>query len=285
MCSGLSGGFQRFWVDMWTTYEACFTHSEEMRPAGEAPTGLFHGRMMFTLEANFDQFERGLTDFERRQVPFAMSLALNETRKDVLEADREHKRRVFDNPTRFTLNSTFATRASKRELSVEFQVKEFAAKGTPAAKYLKAQIVGGYRQQKRSERALTARGYMQSNEYWVPGPGVRINAYGNVSGATIVRILSDLQVAADPAQNRSAVSTKRNKNYRRERFFVPSRGSRLAPGVWVRRGKRILPALLFVSAPHYERRYKFFATGAETARHRLPIHWKAAFERAMATAR
>lgn len=241
---------------------------------------------MFTFETNIDEFERGLMDWQRRQIPFALAVALNRMRKDVIDADRDHKERVFDRPRPFTLNSTTASPATKQKLFVEFRVREFAAKGTPAYKYLYAQIMGGYRRQKRSEKALVARGFMDNtNGYWVPGPGVKRDAYGNVSGPTIVRILADLQASTDGSQNRTAQSTKRNRNYRKERYFVPPKGSKLAPGVWVRRGKSIQPALLFVSAPKYDKRYEFFENGMKVARRRLMVHFAATFNMAIRTAR
>jgi hypothetical protein len=73
------------------------------------------------------------------------------------------------------------------------------SKGTPASKFLAPEIYGGQRGQKRSERALTryappdVKRAMGNRGYWVPGPGLTLNAYGNVSGSTMVQILSDLK--------------------------------------------------------------------------------------------
>lgn len=238
---------------------------------------------MFDLSANFEQFLRAFAEHEKA-ANFARVVALTRTARATAGSATsggfvnrgflsEEASRVFDRPTPYTLGGFYWRPATPDKSVFIVGVKDMGgAKNIPAAKFLAAQILGGSRRKKRSEVALTA--LMGNRGYWVPGPGLSLDAYGNVPGGTIKRILSDLQVAdrsAGSNSNRTARSTKRNRNYRKERFFVPKPGSKLAPGVWVRRGREIAPALFFITEAHYQRRFDFFGRGMAFATTRYPV--------------
>ena len=69
----------------------------------------------------------------------------------------------------------------------------------PAWRYLGPQVAGGTRLTKSGERQLIEAGIMRSNEVIVPGQGIKRDAYGNVPGSIMNRILSDLGARADKA--------------------------------------------------------------------------------------
>ena len=71
------------------------------------------------------QLKRTLSDIERRQLPFATSLALTRTALMVKAAEVEEMKRVFDAPTRFTLNSLFVRPAKKSRLEAVVWVKDY----------------------------------------------------------------------------------------------------------------------------------------------------------------
>lgn len=216
-------------------------------------------------------------------VGFAKTVALTRTAKatatEFLPAEAQ---RSFDRPTRTTLNAFYYKPATARREEFIVGIKDQAPKGTPASRYLAPEILGGQRGQKRSERALTnyapsaVRRALGNRGYWVPGPGAPRDAYGNVPGSFVVRVLSALRAQADPLQNATERSRKRRKV--REEFFVLKPHGGGAPGIWVRRRGTILPVFLFVHATHYRQRFDFFGKGMAFAEQRFVIE----LERALA---
>lgn len=228
---------------------------------------------MFTILDNIPAFLKALTEAERG-VGFAKVVALTRTARATAAFLGEETGRVFDRPTPFTRNAFWWRPATPDRSAFDVGVKDFAGKGVAAAKYLRAEIFGGARRMKRSEIALGRLGRGQG--FWVPGPGIKLDAYGNVPGALLRRIISDVKADSEVGYlaNRTGRSRARNRNYRAERYFVPSPSSPLHPGVWVERprgSRKIMPALLFVGAPHYRKRFDFFGRGMKFATERFPV--------------
>lgn len=83
-----------------------------------------------------DEVKSWLKSIPEKQIPFAMSKAINETAKEV-KADLVNEiKKVFDRPTSYTLNSVFIKPATKRDLTAIVGLKEWGGKGTPASKEL-----------------------------------------------------------------------------------------------------------------------------------------------------
>ena len=127
----------------------------------------------------------------RNEHPFALAYALTKTAQDIKVAEIDVMKNVFDRPTRFTLNALFVKPATKTDLTAIVEFKEGFG-SVPAWRYLGPQVAGGARSTKSSERRLIEAGIMKSNEVIVPGQGIKRDAYGNVPGSTMNRILSDL---------------------------------------------------------------------------------------------
>lgn len=236
------------------------------------------------LNMHFDpkDFERGLSDVEKRQLPVATMWALNDTAKDVLVHMQGRMGVVFDNPTRFAKNAFMVWRANKSTLTAE--VKERPSVGS--RHFLKVQERGGARPQTGLERLMKSRlSYDGNITAIVPASGAKLNSYGNWSPGERNKVLSAVQAQGDGRANTTAASRARKKS--RIGYFVPKAGGALSPGVWKRDGKnRVSKILHFTTAmPAYSKRLGFYDGAQEVYDAQFPIRFTDAFQRAMETAR
>jgi hypothetical protein len=95
--------------------------------------------MDVSFRHNVREVERGLSDFARNQVPFATSVALNETAADVAKNATRGLARRLDRPTRFTLRAFSIWRSTRRRLAARVFAKD------RQASYLAIQEEGGER--------------------------------------------------------------------------------------------------------------------------------------------
>ncbi|MEP1934959.1 MAG: hypothetical protein ABJJ37_27105 [Roseibium sp.] len=126
--------------------------------------------MVAHIEANFDAFLKGVTDVEKRQIPFAIALTLNATIEDVETNTVKSLLRRLDRPTPFTLRGLAKRKATKRNMVATLFFKDLQAD------YLEKQETGGERRPKG--RAIT-----------IP-VGQRLNKYGNMPKGAIKRLLA-----------------------------------------------------------------------------------------------
>jgi len=153
------------------------------------------------IEWDSRELTTALDRLTQRQLPFAIAVALTRTGQVIKNAEISEMRRVFDRPTPFTLNSLMLRPATKQRQYAEVWFKDFAPKGTPAAKYLLPQVRGGSRSNKRFEGALRHGGVLGRDEYAIPARGAPKDSYGNVRRGLYQRILSDLGSSRDASQN------------------------------------------------------------------------------------
>ena len=123
--------------------------------------------MEISFAANFREVERDLSDFARKQLPFATSLALNSTAEAVEREARRNLETRLEKPTPFTLRGLLILRSSKARLWADVLMKD------AQAAYLKWQETGGDRPPKA--RAIP-----------VPVHIVR-NAFGNMARGAVKR--------------------------------------------------------------------------------------------------
>lgn len=208
----------------------------------------------------------------RQQVPKATQRTVNYLANRVKDAEIKEMKRAFDRPTRWTLNSTRVQYASQRigRTHALVWLKDEAAKGIPATKYLTPQIHGGRRRAKRFERALWNAGVLPRGWLAVPGQGARMDAFGNMSRGQIVEILSWFRAFGEQGFRANATEEGRRRKARGTRrrrgtaYFAirPGQQSHLHPGVYQRIatgfGWAIKPVLIFVRSASYGRRYHFF---------------------------
>ncbi len=217
-----------------------------------------------------------LRDLDRiaKSVPKVAVEALNKTAFEVRDALKGHMRQAFDRPTPFTLNSLFVIKADERTMRAIVHLKDERATsgGIPANTYLAPQIEGGGRRHKRFEKALIAAGWMKSSQYAIPGRGVKLNQYGNVSQGLYTQVLSALRASPDPLQNETANSKARRKRRGGYRIFpVQRNGSYIGVGRAKANSNQVEMLFFFGRQPVYKaRRFNFYGVAALTARDQLP---------------
>lgn len=192
-----------------------------------------------------------LTAYQSKQLPFATARALTRIAGIVSAFERLEMLKAFDRPTPFTLNSLYTLPATKQKLYSAVGIKDTTTGGSPAARYLTPEIFGGARAQKKSEFSVTIKVHGQTI-YMVPGPGLKLDQYGNVTRARMTQILAALGANLDPnfKSKRSKVS--------QSAYFLGSPGQGRPQGIWQRSGKRLLLLFIFTKRPVYKRRFDFF---------------------------
>lgn len=219
-----------------------------------------------------------------RQRKFATVVALTRTAKAVKDAEVAEMARVFDRPTRYTLNALYVRPATMARPEASVGFKDFAGKGTPAWKYLGPQIEGGARRRKRFETSLARAGLLPQGMFAVPGDAADLDAYGNMARGQIVKILSDLKAFGEVgyvANRRGRGNSRRRR--RAERYFVGGfgRARPLPPGIYKRVGDGpAVPVVAYVRAPRYRRRFDFFRIAERT----VNATFQREFDRALASA-
>lgn len=219
-----------------------------------------------------------------RQAPFAKALTMTRTAVAARDDVSGQLATVFDAPTRFTVNSLKARPATKARPVAEVGFRDFAPKGTPAAKYLQPEVKGGPRRHKGFEQLLIRAGVMRRDEYAVPARGFPLDAAGNLPQGIVTRMLANLRASRDGTANTTARSARRAARRKAATYFVPRRGG-LARGVFERKGDQVRAVLIFVRAPTYRPRFQFDRLVERSARRHLPVIFRAVFAEVAAKAR
>lgn len=233
-----------------------------------------------------------LKNLAAEDAPIVTAFALTKTGQDIKDAEFSSIADVFDRPTRFTLNSLAFKPATKRDLVAEVRFKDGFG-SVPAWRYLGPQVEGGARVHKAHEKRLIRAGIMASSEFAVPGAGVKLDSSGNISGSTIEQILSQLGAAEQMAgykANRTARSAAHAKKKNVGRYFLLRPGAdgradrRVAPGIYFRTGVReLVPVIMFVKPPRYQKRFPFYETAARVFDRRLLVRAREGFDRFVAS--
>lgn len=253
--------------------------------------------MRISVNMQLDRIKNGLRELERNQIPFALAKALTATAKDVQAAEVKEIKDSFDRPTPATLDSIYVQPATKVKPEATVKIKDFMGKGTPAVKYLAAEVEGGQRRAKRFERALQAAGILPPGYFVVPGAAAELDQYGNIKGSQITQLLSYFKAFPEMAGYKANMTDKRRaalakgsaKTGRQGVAYFIARDGWLHPGIWARynfaRGSAIKPVLMFVRSVGYEKRFDFFYAAESTIERVFEGHFNAAWNQAWATAR
>jgi hypothetical protein len=204
------------------------------------------------------------TDQMTKQLPFAISKALNSVGFDARSALKGASRTYLDKPTPFIQNAWRVQKSTKRNLVVTVFPE---AKREP---YLRTNITGGTRGLKPFEAKYLGDGIgnMPANSRLIPAV-VRRNAYGNVGLATLRRISQQ-------------VGTKGRNSV----FIGKPVGDARPAGVYQRApGGKLRP--LFIATPQatYRPRFPIGEIGTKVAERRFGVYLRSALEQAVATAR
>lgn len=243
---------------------------------------------LFELDfsANIAEVQDMLRHTERWIVPYAASTALSKTAFDASQAEQARIRGSFDRPAPFTVKSILYRKATADNLTYRIYIRDEARNGTAPAIYLRPEVYGGFRRAKPYELLLRRIGVLEPDEFTIPAIGVKRNAYGNVSGSLISKIVSQLGARRDPLQNTTARSRKRSKARGGAVYFVPDERHRrsLPRGIYERMASgKIRAVLLFVSGPpRYRKRYPFGQAARTKAQRVFGLHFKTAFDKMVA---
>lgn len=144
------------------------------------------GSVDVDVRGNVKEFTKYLDSVQKQQLPFAVSLALNNTADDVSERQRDAAQRIFDRPTPFVLNGISTTRgrfrgkrANKRRLVASI-IPGYAKGGLDGGgrrinDLLRLEIEGGTRLPKG--RAIV-----------VPTKLASVNKHGNLRNKQVARL-------------------------------------------------------------------------------------------------
>lgn len=214
---------------------------------------------------------------------YATSSALNDTAFDAKKRLAEHAKRVFKTPRNVTINAGFVfNRASVDKLQARFGLKDFLPKGTAPDVYLRPQIYGGGRGQKRFEKAIIRKfPSFGRSTYFVPATQNTefLDRTGDLRGSVVTQMLSHLQAFGEQGYKGNI------KNPKRALYFpVIHRGDygMLAPGIYKRDaiGSENFKAVVYAvkREPQYRKRFYYFETVEKAARMTFPISFTRRFQ-------
>ena len=219
--------------------------------------------IQLSIDQDLKRFDRFLNN-NRKQLPFATSLALNSTGFDMRNAFNKGTLSVFKAPTRFTQKAFLTTKSKKTNLVVHVFAKDKA--GSDAARYLRFGVKGGARPAKGYERffsGLPNDGTV--NTYFIPSQ-IKVDGFGNVTRATLKKISAAVQ------NNKAFIGTPRN--------------SSRPPGIYERDGDKLITRFVSVNnRPTYTGRFNLQVIGDKVINRRLNQHFNKAMSRAIATAK
>lgn len=232
---------------------------------------------------------------QQKQVKFAAAVALTKTAQVMRESQYTEMRRVFDRPTRFTLNSLYLKAATPSTLSAVVYLKDTNG---PQGHYLLPDIRGGTRVPKPFEKALQASGVMPQGYVAVPASGAKLDPFGNMERTQIIQVLAFLQAFGEQGYKANTTADKRRKLAKGSKkkqgfaYFVSGRetsGRSLPLGIWQRThfavGSSIRPILLFYRRLNYRSIYHFVEVATRTSQEEWPKQFDQALQQALSTAR
>lgn len=219
-----------------------------------------------TVRFDAERFRRELQTQAAQQARMARRAA-NELAWRGRQAIQDEMRRVFDRPTRWTLNSMRIIHATDDGGAAVIDWKDllYVRGGSQdnaqaAITYLTPQIEGGTRPLKRFERVLREAGILPPGMFVVPARFAPLDSSGNLRRASLVKILSSVRAFSEVGftANRSRDRASRGVMRRHDYFAIRgySNAVKLKPGIYLRgqKGRRPQMVLAFVKQPRYRAR-------------------------------
>lgn len=251
----------------------------------------------FSIESNLDAFAEKVFGTLGKQLPFALSRAVNDTAKDVLGMVPGLMEEVFDRPTPYAKGAFMVYPSDKTTLTATVKRKPDAER----RRFLETEAAGGprpltgaeHRMDQLAEEAITRSGGGDVTElihgslgslFAIPTAAARKDQYGNWQSGQRNQVFSDLRITRD--QNSYSTPASRRKAGRPNTVYFVPKSSASQPGVYQRQGKTIRMILMFTAAvPTYTRRFPFQERAADTAKASFAVHFGARFAEAVASAR
>lgn len=159
----------------------------------------------------------------------ALSVGLNDVAFEIRTEQIKLISSTFKSPKPQTARNVFVKKATKSAPVAHIWFDQIYGKGG-IDEYMEANISGGRRIMKPSEQRM--------GRFFVPGPGAKMDAYGNMQGGQITQILSRLGRFGDAGFNANQTSASKAKRTGAKKtveyFVVTTRRGGLAPGIYQR---------------------------------------------------
>ena len=222
-----------------------------------------------SIDQDLKGFERFTKNY-RKQLPFASSVAINNTAFDIRTALNKGTLGAFNKPTKFTQKAFIVTKSKKTNLVAHTFAVDKA--GKDRARYLRFGVEGGQRPPKGFERyfaGLPNDGTIPANSFFMPTSLVKTDASGNITRATLKRITSGI-----------------NANARGGFFIGTPANSSKPPGVY-RRSREQLQTYFVATTnkPNYTGLFNIDAIAGKVVQRRFNAHFDKAMSKAIATAK
>lgn len=225
--------------------------------------------MRIDITADMKPLRKAFSDLQRKQVPFATTIALNALAQGVKQAEREALIATFDNPTPFTLNAFFVKPATKARPEAYVAAQEIRAA------YLEPYVVGGSRYLGKKKGMLAPR-------------GIKTNQYGNLTKGTMARLKGKPGVFIGSVTFRKSGKTvngvwQRPAAGQRRQGGHGTKGNTRNIVGGVRTGLKLL--IQFEDTTAVKKRLPFFEVARDYVRANAKREFTTAMRRALATAR
>ena len=207
----------------------------------------------------------------QKQLPFATSLAINNSAFDARKALNSGTKGAFNAPVKFTQTAFLVQKSKKRELIALVYAQD--KKGKDRARYLRFGIQGGKRPQKGMEvffeRGVPNDGTIPSGAFFMPTKLVKTNASGNVTKATLAKISKGI-----------------NGNPNGGFFIGTPKGGNRSPGIYRRSKGQLHPYFIATTnKPDYRPRFNIEIIGSKVIERKFNTHFNAALTKALSTAK
>jgi hypothetical protein len=252
----------------------------------------------FKITADTQRLQQKLNNLINSQMPYATSLAINETLKTLEIYNRDLMKKAFRNPVPYTMNSFYVQYSNKRTLTGYLRRKDKVV----GRHYLEIQDTGGQRGRKGFETNFMMRGKNTGTLAGIlPTENTPVDGRGNMTMAFINKVSSQLGLQKDAAQNKPYQLRvgKRQRRSTAVRYFSPAPNHPLARrgglGVYAtkadtpgqpRTGSRVTKLMTFAQTPpKYKKRTDFDNKMKRAGARLMPGKMREGIRRALATAR
>lgn len=261
--------------------------------------------MKITIAADIKEVQIQL-DKAGKQARFAGSQAINDSAFKARAAVQTEMDTKFDRVTPYIRRSVYVTQSKPETLLAIVEPRYQGGKGVDPQKVLHAEVFGGSRRQKASEKAMQRVGLLPAGYSMVPGGACPLDQFGNIKGSFLVQLISYFQAFAEQGykanmtDKRKAALAKMGRSaggYKTINgvvYFVAfgklrsGKTAHLAPGIWSKTGVHgvdVKPIIMFVRNGSYSRRLDFDGVAAKAVAETFPSAFSARFDQAMRTAR
>jgi len=218
-----------------------------------------------SIDQDLKGFERFTKNY-RKQLPFASSVAINNTAFDIRTALNKGTLGAFDKPTKFTQKAFLVTKSKKNNLVAHTFAKD------QASKYIRFGVKGGQRIPKGFELyfgGLADDGTIPPNSYFYPTSFIKYDKHGNVTRSTLKRISKG--IGSNP----------------RGGFFIgtPANNPGKPPGIYRRSREQLFPFFIASTRkPNYQSIFNIEQIAGKVVQRRFNQHFDKAMSKAIETA-